>query len=405
MNHATVSGKPACQAAARLLVWALCFPGSMARINAEEPKPEIAGTVRAPGDLDAEIPAQPVDPQDVGVPLRLQVSRINPPDLVIDAPPGTSGFLKDDNLFVVRAKLSRVEVIAPGSGEVVRQVALGERLYSRLWMSRDRTRLLAHSAPRVKPELPTPLNSALEVLDLEDWQVVSKIAFSSREGLTEHAISADGATIAMAIKAGVVVTDVESGKQVGLLPLPVNRVDALAFSPDGDWLVVSNRNNLTFWKWKTEDEPRQVHVGRRIISLEFTPDSRFLIEGPDSRAEIEVRSLISLEVVNRLATESGTRMTARNLEVIDGGRALVAGNAIQFDPRKLIVNQRIHFWDLTSGRMTRKLHLARHQVEAIAVSPSGRYLSASLRDRAESLLAIWDLTRPNAGDKDRTDEQ
>jgi len=75
---------------------------------------------------------------------------------------------------------------------------------------------------------------------------------------------------------------VETGGVETTLTVPIKRVDAVAFSPDQEWLVVSDQNDLHFWRWRDQAPVQTIHVGRKIDCLKFTPDGQYLVEGPNS---------------------------------------------------------------------------------------------------------------------------
>ena len=103
-----------------------------------------------------------------------------------------------------------------------------------------------------------------------------------------------------------------------------------------------------------------------------------------------------MKIVKRLKDQTGHSMHLRNMQLTDRGKTLVAGNDIGYDWRKVIVNDRIHFWNLETGAIRRKFDFNYHQVYGVVVSPEGRYLVATIADYdhgEKELLVGWDLTK------------
>ena len=136
-----------------------------------------------------------------------------------------------------------------------------------------------------------------------------------------------------------------------------------------------------------------VSAGRLIESFAFTPDNQLFFIGPDSREDIEVRDLQTLKVVQRIRDNEVGSMTVGNMHLLNDGKTLVAGNSISYDWRALSVKDRLHFWNIESGKILRKFDFTRHEVSRVAVSPDGRYLVATLNGGHKFLIAGWDLQK------------
>ena len=344
---------------------------------------------------DEHIPNRPRNPEDVDAPLRLQVSRVNPPDWVQSAADSPL-FLADGNLIQLVNSPSRFVIRDPETGEELRSIELTDMSRTGAQLSTNRRWLLCLASPHFDPAVFAFPSTEVEVYDTESFEKVAGHAddriFHNEGG---YDITPDGNTLATGTRGGVFLRDLTTGER-RQAPHEAIRIDAMAFSPDGEWLVISDRNDLTYWKWRTDEEPHKIHVGRRIGSLAFTPDSRYLFEGPAPRSDIEIRDLETMEVVRRLKDDTDSTMILNRMEIIDDGRVLIAGNACGFDWRELIVNDRLHFWDIETGEILRKFDFTRHEVYDIAVSPDGRYLAAVVVDLGESLLCMWDLQRAGA---------
>jgi hypothetical protein len=214
---------------------------------------------------------------------------------------------------------------------------------------------------------------------------------------TLNTISADGRFVAAGDRDLIAVWDVASGQMRKKAALQPRRVDALAFSPDGQRLVISDPNDMIFWNWQTDEQPTTIHVGRTIISLAFSNDGNYLAEGPDSRADIQIRDLRTLDVVQALRDGDGSPLMTFGLEFSDDGRTLTAGNAITVDESKLKIPYRLLTWNVESGAVLRRIAFPEVLPMNVAVSPSGQFLAARLEttENNDSFVAVWS---PAAGD-------
>jgi WD40 repeat protein len=146
------------------------------------------------------------------------------------------------------------------------------------------------------------------------------------------------------------IWDVVTNKRLKTAPFEFEEINAAAFSPDGTWLVATGGNHVAYWKWQEGDKYERLHVGRRIRSVAFSPDSRLLAEGPDSRTTLEIRDLATLKVVQAVHDERKLDLRTGGLAFADEGRTLIAGNEQTF-VETVKVPHRIRLWDVKTGRL------------------------------------------------------
>lgn len=343
-------------------------------------------STKAADPVETPVPRRAVDPEELKLPLDRQVSEEQRPVWARAVAGGMPGplFLDEERLLV------GMQLYDVGTGAVVGRIPVVETgLSYRVMGLTSNRRWLLISATERHDRLSGIPAAVVEVWDTHSFKRVTVLPFMPAVRFAD--VTNDGRFAVTANHDRVTIWDVEKSSKLKDVPITVRRIDAVGFSPDGEWLVVSDRNDLAYWRWQTEEQPRQVHTGRRIIALAFTPDSRFVAEGPDSRREIEVRNLQSLEVVSSLSDLEESPQYVQALRFSDDGRRLSAGNAITVNERLLRIPHRIHIWDWRSEQLKFRIGLKRHQVVGLDIAPSGRFIAAHLEDLNDSLIAVWQL--------------
>src|SRR5262249_22071965 len=78
------------------------------------------------------------------------------------------------------------------------------------------------------------------------------------------------------------VWDIATTKKLKTAPFKHGRIDAASFSPDSKLLAISDSNEFVLWRWE-ENKHERIDLGHRVGSLTFSPDGKFLAEGPAPR--------------------------------------------------------------------------------------------------------------------------
>jgi RNA polymerase sigma factor (sigma-70 family) len=201
-------------------------------------------------------------------------------------------------------------------------------------------------------------------------------------------IASGGKAIAVVREKKVELWDAATGKLLKAAPFPHTRIDAARFSPDGKRLAISDQNDLVLWQWEA-DKHERIALGRCVGSLAFSPDGRFLAEGPSPRNNVQVRDLETRKVVQELANGQKQSMSIPRLAYAQGSRLLIGCDNILLR-KDIAVPHRITLWDTATGAVAHQLEvpgLPRH----IEVSPNGRYLVATVEDGDEVRVCGWRL--------------
>ncbi len=213
------------------------------------------------------------------------------------------------------------------------------------------------------------------------------------DGITSDVDVENGADfLVLGVGNEVHVYRTETGLVETTMPVKTKRIDAVAISPDREWLVVSDQNDLHFWRWRDQAPVKTIHAGRKIDSLVFTPDGQYLAEGPDTREDIQIRDMRTLEVIASLKDEVDSPQMVTSMDITPDGRYLVAHNEVSVDQSKLTIPHRIHVWDLKTREKPVFQIATGEWVRSVAFSDDGRMIVGEFSGAAHgALLAAWQL--------------
>jgi WD40 repeat protein len=220
------------------------------------------------------------------------------------------------------------------------------------------------------------------------WPRTNKATIPSCTRLLD--IATGGQIVAVVRDKQIELWDSATVKKAKTAPFKHTRIDAAQFSPDGKLLAISDRNDLVLWRWEDNTHER-IDLGRRVGSLAFTPDGRFLAEGPTPGDDIRIRAMATYKVVQTLSAGTRRPLNVARLAYTQGGRVLIAcdnpvGEKVSTEPHRII------FWDTATDSIAHQIALPAGLLSSIDVSPSGRYLAA-MQGNADSgmTLTVWRL--------------
>jgi WD40 repeat protein len=184
--------------------------------------------------------------------------------------------------------------------------------------------------------------------------------------------------------------DIATTKKLKAAPFKHTRIDAAQFSPDGKLLAISDRNELVLWRWE-ENAHERIDLGRCVGSLTFTPDGKFLAEGPTPGENIQVRDVGTRKVVQTLGNRTKQSMNVPRMGYTQGGRVLIACDNIS-SLKENTAPHRINLWDTANGSIAHQIALPAGLPSSISVSTDGRYLAAMIDDGDSGMkLSVWRL--------------
>lgn len=305
-------------------------------------------------------------------------------------PKGTpASFVVLDNttLLTLASKDGAVDLRSISDGSILARLTLGTFQIGGVKLSSDRQWLaLDQHTPF------DPLNTSPPARTFEVGVYTSTLQpkASIPDCLRTLDVASGGKVIAVVRENGIEVWDIATAKLLKSAPFKHKRIDAAAFAPNGKLLAISDQNDLVLWNWEN-DQHERIELGRSVGSLEFSPDGKFLAEGPSPRHNIQIRELATRKVVRELDNGTKLSMDVPSLAYTQGGRVLIACDDCMY-VKEIVVPYRINLWDTVTGAITHQIALPAGLPRHLEVSPNGRHLVVIVEDAESGLkLAIWRL--------------
>jgi WD40 repeat protein len=302
---------------------------------------------------------------------------------------GNSAFVIANNESMIRPvdKEGAIDYRRLADGDIQFRLGLGKFTISGMKLSADRNWLALEERA-----MPDGVGIGIPKLTFDvgvyEMPLMKKVAIPDCSQLLD--LAAGGKVVAVVREKKIELWDVPAGKVLKTAPFPHTRIDAARFSPDGKRLAISDQNELVLWQWAA-DKHERIDLGRCVGSLAFSPDGRFLAEGPTPRAKVQVRDLETRKVVRELANGKEQSMSVPALTFVQGGRVLIGCDDI-LRVKEIPVPHRITLWDTATGAIAHQLEVPAGMPHHIEVSPNGRYLIASVEDADGGMnLCGWRL--------------
>jgi len=333
------------------------------------PKTRLSGQVHV-WELAAEPKAQPA-------PLPLYTKQL---------PKGSSSnfvILNNYSILTPAAKEGAIDFRDLRDGGIQARLVLGKFAIGRMKLSSDRKWLAMEQHP-VTGKIPA------ETFDIAVYEatVHNPTTIPSCSQMLD--VASGGKVVAVVREKQIELWDIATAKKLKAAPFKYTRIDAAQFSPDGKLLAISDRNELVLWRWD-ENTHERIDLGRCVGSLTFTPDGKFLAEGPTPGDNIQIRDVETRKVVQTLANGTKRSMNVPRMAYTQGGRVLIACDNIT-SVKEIALPHRINLWDTASGSIAHQIALPAGLPYSIDVSPNGRYLAAMLDDGDSGMkLSVWRL--------------
>jgi WD40 repeat protein len=291
--------------------------------------------------------------------------------------------LDNNTILVPATKEGAIDFRDIRDGGIQARLVLGDFAIGRMKLSSDRKWLAMEQHTVAGKNRAEPLDVAVYEATIHKHTTVP----SCSQMLD---VASGGKVVAVVREKKIELWDVVAAKLLKSAPFEHTRIDAAQFSPDGKLLVISDFNALIFWRWE-ENKHERIEHGRTVGSLAFSPDGKFLAEGPTSRENIQIRDVETRKVVQTLANGTKRSMNVPRMAYTQGGRVLIACDNIT-KVKEVAVPHRINLWDTASGGIAHQIALPAGLPSSIDVSPNGRYLAAMLDDGDSGMkLSVWRL--------------
>ena len=239
----------------------------------------------------------------------------------------------------------------------------------------DRSLLLARQAVAIDD---SPQTRSYLLADLLRAPSVTGVMHGESDILRGIAVSPDGKTLAVGdFDVGLLFFDARTYERIGE-PLRENRVESVAYSPDGRTVAFGGKGRIRLIDARTREQLAAARVSKRglpgddgvVTRIAFTRDGSRLVAvvtGEFERDSITVRDADTLAAIGPPIAPEGF------VGAYVGSYFEAAGFALTPDGRSILiasVDDELVWWDIRSRRPTRRLRIGSGH-HALALSPDG----------------------------------
>lgn len=228
---------------------------------------------------------------------------------------------------------------------------------------------LVADAPK-GPRLTKPKKPATAANQPKQIQPIARLtAFSS--WVTSLAFSPDDKVLAIGLKDGVQLVDVESKAVLRELATKFGQVRAVAYSPDGKLLVTGAYQKAQVWNAETGEVIRELKGHRGYVTgAVFSPDGKRIATG----CEDETARIWTLGDPEPVLVMKSGGLPINGVAWSPNGRLLAAAIGDDTRPTR---QGKVIVWNAESGEVAHDFELHAKSATGVAFSPNGKYVASS----------------------------
>ena len=215
------------------------------------------------------------------------------------------------------------------------------------------------------------------------WDVASGKKLHDFQGHTNLvravAFSPDGrALLSASVDCSMILWSRSTGKRLKAFVLDKDEIVSALFSTDGRFIFSGSGAKVTVWDVKNGKVLKQLEGQEGYIeALAVSPDGNYLLSGSDQAT----LKLWNIPEGREITTFSGTAAPIYALAVSGDGTMIAASGA----------DKVIRVWERKSGKLRMQLQGSAYPVAALAFTPDGRSLLSSGGHYSHGEMKLWDL--------------
>ena len=290
----------------------------------------------------------------------------------VDSPVATVAFTSDSRHVVGHCRDGKLRVWDPRTGQQMRVMDFDKG---------DTAVTLATAADQVAL---VAGNGDIKVRSVDTGKVIREFA-GPKKRAGRLSLSKDHQLVAGNSLTGnddVVRVWDATGKERFTVPAGIGGTSALAFSPDGNFLVAGSYDtNLRAWSARNGELQRLVdELTVSMFAMTFSPDGKMLAAAGADR----IVYLLDAKTWRIQRKIEGQPEMISAMAFSDDGKLLLTGGFSELTQQKPVS---LILWDVASGKQLRSMP-APNRVASVAISPDNQLAASAGLDKN---LAIWAL--------------